>query len=202
MQPQNSNSSFDDLEKQLGRDALETALKELHGEIIIEIAKNKKSFSEEIKKTLDSFRQNLEKAVSEEIDQKLSLLMTENFQGISKDVKGSFEKMFVPMLENTKNDMQRLHIQGESTLNSWSDMMGKYKTIWTRPFFLLFVTSILTGIIISFVSAYYLTRHLRETMKVHESMLISYKNTALYYFEREQAREKGTGKKQQSNKKQ
>ncbi len=202
MQPQNSNSSFDDLEKQLGRDALETALKELHGEIIIEIAKNKKSFSEEIKKTLDSFRQNLEKAVSEEIDQKLSVLMTENFSDISKHVKESFEKMFVPVLENTKNDMQRLHVQGESTLNSWADMMAQYKNIWTRPFFLLFAASILTGVIISFVSAYYLTRHLRETMKIQESMLISYKNTALYYFEREQTREKETGKKQQSNKKQ
>ncbi len=195
MPPQNSNSSFDDLEKQLGRDALETALKELHGEIIIEISKNKNTFSEEIKKTLDSFRQNLEKAVSEEIDQKLSSLMTDNFSDISKHVKESFEKMFVPVLENTKNDMQRLHVQGESTLTSWADMMGKYKNIWTRPFFLLFAASILTGVIISFVSAYYLTRQSRETMKIQESMLISYKNTALYYFEREQAREKGTGKK-------
>ena len=195
MQHQNSNSSFDDLEKQLSKDALETALKELHGEIIIEISKNKNTFSEEIKKTLDSFRQNLEKAVSEEINQKLSVLMTDNFSDISKHVKGSFEKMFVPVLENTKNDMQRLHVQGESTLNSWADMMGRYKTIWTRPFFILFAASILTGIIISFLSSYYLTRNTRETMKIKESMLISYKNTALYYFEREQAREKGTGKK-------
>ncbi len=202
MQPQNSNSSFDDLEKQLSRDALEKALKDLHGEIIREIERNKNAFSEEIKKTLADFRQNLEQAVAEEIDKKLSLLMTDNFSDISKHVKESFEKMFVPVLENTKNDMQRLHIQGESTLNSWADMMAQYKNIWTRPFFLLFAASILTGALISFVSSYYLTRNLRETMKIQENMLISYKNTALYYFEKEQAREKGTGKKQQSNKKQ
>ena len=67
-----SKQSFDDLEKQLARDALEQALKDLHGVINKEIENNKVGFSQEIQKTLASFKQNLEKNVSEEIDKKLS----------------------------------------------------------------------------------------------------------------------------------
>ena len=46
------DDSFEALEKQLAKDALEKALKDLHSEIHKEIERNKKSFSEEIQKTL------------------------------------------------------------------------------------------------------------------------------------------------------
>lgn len=182
--------SFDDLEKQLAKDALGKALKDLHEEINREIAKNKNDFSSTIQKTLTSFRQNLEKNVSEEIDKKLSWLFENTFSTISQDVKKSFENAFDPVLENTKNDMKRLHVQGEETLNSWKTMMSQYKALWTKPFFIMFSASILTGTIISFLSSYYLTRQMRETMQTHENIMISYKNLALDYYEREKAREK------------
>jgi hypothetical protein len=187
--------SFNDLEKQLAKDSLEMALKNLHEEINREIAKNKNDFSSEIQKTLTGFRQNLEKSVSEEIDKKLSSLFENNFYAISEDVKKSFEKAFDPVFENTKNDMKRLHVQGESTLSSWEEMMSRYKSLWTKPFFIMFSASILTGTLVSFLSSYYLTRQMRETMQTHESLLISYKNLALDYFEREKAREKEIEKK-------
>ena len=182
--------SFDDLEKQLAKDALEKVLKDLHEEINREIAKNKNDFSSEIQKTLTGFKQNLEKRVSEEIDKKLVSLFEDNFYAISQEVKKSFESTFSPVLENTKNDMKRLHVQGESTLNSWKEMMSQYKALWTRPFFIMFSASILTGTIVSFLSSYYLTRQIRATMQTHENLLVSYKNMTLDYFEREKAREK------------
>ena len=46
-----SASNFDALEKQLAKDALGKALKELHGEITREIERNKSSFALEIKKS-------------------------------------------------------------------------------------------------------------------------------------------------------
>lgn len=186
--------SFDDLEKQLAKDALEKALKDLHKEINREIESNKHLFSEEIKRTLTGFKENLEQSVAEEIDSKLTSLFSKNFYAISEEVKKSFEKSFDPVLESTKNDMKRLHVQGEETLNSWAKMMSRYQTLWTRPFFIVFSASILTGVIISFLSSYYLTRQMRETMQTHESLLISYKNMALDYFEREKARERKTEK--------
>jgi hypothetical protein len=56
MPPDNSKPtpSFEDLEKQLAKDALEVALKKLHGEIIEDIESNKEAFSQEIQKTLSS----------------------------------------------------------------------------------------------------------------------------------------------------
>ncbi len=50
------NSHFDDLEKQLARDALEKALEKLHGEINREIQKNKNDFLNEINKTMTNFK--------------------------------------------------------------------------------------------------------------------------------------------------
>lgn len=184
--------SFDDLEKQLARDALEQALKDLHGVIHKEIENNKEGFSQEIQKTLSGFRQNLEKNVSEEIDKKLSSLFENNFNATSQAVKTSFEKAFAPVLENTKNDMKRLHVQGEDTLKSWQHMMSQYKSLWTRPFFIMFAASILTGVVVSVLSSYYLTRHMRETMQTHENLLLSYKDLSLWYFEKEKAREEKT----------
>lgn len=189
-----NKQSFDDLEKQLARDALEQALRDLHGIINKEIENNKAGFSQEIQKTLASFKQNLEKNVSEEIDKKLSSLFENNFKATSQDVKTSFEKAFAPVLENTKNDMKRLHVQGEDTLKSWQHMMSQYKSIWTRPFFIMFAASILTGMVVSFVSSFYLTNHIRGTLMINEGLMDSYKNLAHWYFEKEKAREEKVAK--------
>jgi hypothetical protein len=56
----------------------------------------------------------------------------------------------------------------------------------------MFAASILTGLIVSFLSSYYLTKHMRETMQTHEGIMNSYKDLAFWYFEKEQAREKKT----------
>src|SRR3990167_3555508 len=166
-----NKQSFDALEKQLARDALEQALKDLHGVINKEIENNKQGFSQEIQKTLASFKQTLEKNVSETIDEKLSSLFENNFKATSQDVKTSFEKAFAPVLENTKNDIKRLHGQGENTLKSWQHMMSQYKSLWTRPFFIVFAASILTGVVVSFVSSFYLTSHIRETLGSNEVLM-------------------------------
>ena len=183
-----NKQSFDDLEKQLAKDALEKALKDLHSVINKEIENNKEGFSKEIQKTLASFKQNIEKNVSEEIDKKLSSLFENNFHEVSQNVKTSFEKAFESTLENTKNDMKRLHIQGEDTIKSWQHMMSQYKSLWTRPVFIMFAASLLTGVVVSFISSYYLTRHMRETMQTHEGIMNSYKDLAYWYFEKEKAR--------------
>jgi len=188
-----SKQSFDDLEKQLAKDALEQALKDLHGVIHKEIENNKEGFSQEIQKTLAGFKENLEKNVSEAIDKKLSSLFENNFNATSQGVKTSFEKAFNPVLENTKNDMKRLHVQGEDTLKSWQHMMSQYKSLWTKPFFIMFAASILTGVIVAFLSSTYLTRHMRETMQTHENIMVSYKDLAFWYFEKEKAREEKAG---------
>ena len=72
--------SFEDLEKQLAKDTLEKALKDLHGEINKDIEKNKKTFSEEIQRTLEDFKEELEESVSEEMDKKLSSLFEKHFK--------------------------------------------------------------------------------------------------------------------------
>jgi F0F1-type ATP synthase membrane subunit b/b' len=77
------NSHFEDLEKQLAKDALEEALKELHGEITKDIEKNKATFSKEIQKTLNAFKGDLEDAISKELDQKISAHLKNNFLDIS-----------------------------------------------------------------------------------------------------------------------
>lgn len=64
-------SSFRDLEKQLAKDALEKALKDLHGEIAKDIEKNKATFSQEIQKTLNAFKGDLEKTISKELDKRI-----------------------------------------------------------------------------------------------------------------------------------
>lgn len=187
-------SHFDDLEKQLAKDALEKALEKLHGEINREIQKNKNDFLNEINKTMTSFKGNLEQHISEEIDKTLSLHLQTNFKEVSTEMKSSFHEMFTPVLEDTKNDMQRLHVQGESTLNSWKDMMLLYKDLWNRPFFLLFLTAIFTGMIISFSSSYFLMRKQRETLQVHEKTLLSYQDLLAWYQSKEKEREKTESK--------
>lgn len=74
-----NHSNFQDLEKQLAKDTLEKALKDLHGEIIKDIDKNKAAFSQEIKKTLTDFKADLEKSISEELDKRISAIWKKNF---------------------------------------------------------------------------------------------------------------------------
>ena len=145
--PQNE-SNFEALEKQLAKDALEKALKDLHGEITREIERNKRNFSDEIKKSLTSFTGNLEQHISQEIDQKLPLFLEKNFSDISTQVKASFEQMFVPVLDKTEEDMKRLSIQGDKTLYSWQSMMKQYSGLWNMPFFIVLAAAVLTGMAI------------------------------------------------------
>ncbi len=141
----NPPSKFDELEKQLAKDALEKALKDLHDEIPREIERNKRSFSEDIKKSLSQFTENLEKHISNEIDQRLPLFLEKNFSDISTQVKASFEQMFVPLLDKTEENMKRLSTQGENTLRSWEKMMKQYSGLWNMPFFIVLGASVLTG---------------------------------------------------------
>lgn len=125
--------SFVDLEKQMARDTLEIALKDLHGEIVREIEKNKNDFSENINKTLDSFKDNIEQHISETLDQKIESRVEKNFQDINSQITSSFNQKFTPILRQTEPDMQSLREQGEVT--SWKAMMLTYKALWTRLFF-------------------------------------------------------------------
>lgn len=101
-------SNFDALEKQLAKDALEKALKELHGEITREIKRNKTSFSEEIKKSLANLNETIEKHISDEIDRKLPVLLAQNFSNINEQVKSSFHEMFLPVVSKAEKNMERL----------------------------------------------------------------------------------------------
>lgn len=94
------HSSFEDLEKQLAKDALEKALKDVHGEIIKDIDKNKATFSKEIQKTLNAFKADLEDIISKELDQRISAHLKNNFLDISTKVTSSFLKP--PLLSYNK----------------------------------------------------------------------------------------------------
>ncbi|MBP7729967.1 MAG: hypothetical protein KA112_05110 [Alphaproteobacteria bacterium] len=176
--------SFEDLEKQLAKDTLEKALKDLHGEINKDIEKNKKTFSEEIQRTLEDFKEELEESVSEEMDKKLSSLFEKHFKETSLQVKGSFEEIFDPVLKTTQDDMNRLQSQGESTLRSWKGMMAEYESLWTRPFILVFFASAFTGMLIFLISIYFLWSTYSETIKGYETRLTSNENLLLWYFEK------------------
>ncbi|OJW55184.1 MAG: hypothetical protein BGO67_05275 [Alphaproteobacteria bacterium 41-28] len=166
-----STDNFEVLEKQLAADALEKALKELHQEINGEIENNKKAFATEISKTLTSFKQNLEQKVAEEIDQKIASLFTKHFSDTSLEVKSSFEQMFDPVLKQTENDMKQLKTQGDNTLRAWESMMNQYTGFWTKPFFLMLLVSILTGMFISLTFSYYLSRESMRSKQLCESNL-------------------------------
>ncbi|MBY0293133.1 MAG: hypothetical protein K2W92_07600 [Alphaproteobacteria bacterium] len=168
------DDSFEALEKQLAKDALEKALKDLHSEIHKEIERNKKSFSDEIQKTLIGFKENLEKNVSKEIDSKLSVLFTKHFQNTSSEVKSSFDQMFTPVLKEAKKDMQQLQTQGEKTLQSWGKMMSQYASLWNKPFILMFFSCVFTGVIASFFLSYFLGKADRSARQYCESTLQLY----------------------------
>ncbi len=187
--------SFADLENQMAKDTLEKALKALHAEVIKDIQKNKNDFSAEIKKTMEDFKGTLEQHIADEIDKTLSRQMTTQFQDISLQVKTNFYEMFSPVLETTKREMYRLKEQGDSTLMSWKDMMLNYKDLWTKPFFIVFFTAILTGVVVSLVSSFMLMRKQQERLNSYEFTLSSYKEMVLWYGEREKEREKIENKK-------
>ncbi|HUX79593.1 MAG TPA: hypothetical protein VMW10_07635 [Alphaproteobacteria bacterium] len=179
-------SNFETLEKQLAKDSLEKALKDLHGEITCEISKNKKDFSEEISKTLANFRKNLEQKVTETIDQKIAALFTKHFSDTSSQVKSSFDQMFSPVLKQTEDDMKRLQTQGENTLHSWARMMSQYSGFWTKPFFIMLFVSVLTGTAISLFSSYYMVREAEAGRQLCESTL---QWSVEDYFKRKKAEE-------------
>lgn len=156
-----TTSNFDTLEKQLAKDALEKALKDLHGEITREIERNKMSFSDEIKKSLTTLNETIEKHISDEIDCKLPILLATNFSNISEQVKSSFNEMISPVVSKAEQNMKNLESQGEKTLQSWGNMIKKYEGLWTRPFIIMFGSSVLTGtltcLILFFLKTSYIT---------------------------------------------
>ncbi len=168
------DDSFEALEKQLAKDALEKALKDLHGEIHKEIERNRKDFSAEIQKTLNNFKETLEQNVAKEIDSKLSFLFTKHFQDTSSEVKSSFDQMFSPVLKETKKDMQQLHAQGENTLQSWGKMMGQYASLWNKPFIIMFISCVFTGVISSFFLSYFMGKADRSARQYCERTLQLY----------------------------
>ena len=102
-----NDSSFQDLEKQLAKDALEKALKDLHGEITKDIDKNKAVFSNEIKQTLNNFKTDLEKTVSKELDQRISANLQKHFVDISSKIISSFDESSSPFLKSGPDNVTK-----------------------------------------------------------------------------------------------
>lgn len=192
--------SFEDLEKQLAKDSLERALKDLHGEITQEIEKNKKTFSDKIQKTLEAFKEEIKESISEEIDTKLSSLFAKHFKNTSLQVKESFEEMFSPVLETTQDDMEDLKSQGELTLKSWKEMMLQYTSLWTKPFVLVFLASAFTGILVFLISSGFLWFKYNQEIQSYERRLVSNENLLLWYFEKyKESPEYGEAEKRKQN---
>ncbi|MBX9696522.1 MAG: hypothetical protein K2X53_00380 [Alphaproteobacteria bacterium] len=185
------DSSFEALEKQLARDALEKALKDLHGEINKEIDKNKRNFSDEIKRSLAGLTKTLETHISKEIDRKLPFYLKQNFSGVNEQIKDSFNSMFSPLMEQTQEDMGRLRDQGKDTLLSWKDMMEGYSGFWKKPFFLMMFISVMTGGFSSLVLTYLMTKEARMSQQFCES-------TVSWYLEHEKAKAARTAEEKES----
>ena len=186
-----NHSNFQDLEKQLAKDALEKALMDLHGEITKDIDKNKAVFSNEIKQTLNNFKTDLEKTVSKELDQRISANLQKHFVDISSKIISSFDESSSPFLKRAEEDLKRLHMQGEKTLHSWEAMMMKFRSLWNRPFILVALTCILTGAVTSIFSSYLLVRDDRRARQYCESDLSW---VAKEYFQMKEALEAKTSK--------
>ena len=163
--------SFADLEKQLAKDTLTTALKALHGEITSEIDKNKTAFSSEIKLTLNQFKSDLEKTVSAEIDKKLEALMKKHFSDIGTNLASLASTSLSPVVQKTEEEMQRLEMQGNRTVQSWKAMMEEFSSIWNTPFFIVFMASVLLGLLTSLGFSYYLIRNDRRELLQAEKTL-------------------------------
>ena len=197
--------NFENLEQQVATDILNKALKDLHGEITKEIDRNKSSFSDEIKKTLNSFKKELEQNVSEEIEKKMSKLLEEHFIDISSKVTSNFYESFSPVLKRAEEDMQRLHVQGENTLHAWKEMMKPYANLWNKPFFIMLLVTVLVGSITSVFSSYLLIRGDRNARQGCESDLRRCESDLRYcaknYFEIKDAMKGKTSKSDLNNKK-
>ena len=192
-----NDSSFQDLEKQLAKDALEKALKDLHGEITKDIDKNKAAFSQEIQKTLNNFKTDLEKTISKELDQRISAHWKKHFLDISSKVISSFDESSSPFLKRAEEDLQRLHMQGEKTLHSWEAMMKQFRSLWNKPFIVALLACILTGAVTSVFSSYLLVRDDRRARQYCESDLSW---VAKEYFAMKEALEAKTSKEKDINK--
>ena len=186
-----NHSNFQDLEKQLAKDALEKALMDLHGEITKDIDKNKAVFSNEIKQTLNNFKTDLEKTVSKELDQRISANLQKHFVDISSKIISSFDESSSPFLKRAEEDLQRLHMQGEETLDSWKTMMMKFSHLWNKPFIVVALACILTGAVTSIFSSYLLVRDDRRARQYCESDLSW---VAKEYFQMKEALEAKTSK--------
>jgi uncharacterized membrane protein YheB (UPF0754 family) len=193
------NSNFQDLEKQLAKDALEKALKDLHGEITKDIDKNKDSFSKEIQKTLTEFKANLEKTISKELDQKISAHLKNNFLDISSKVTSSFYESSSPFLKRAEEDLTRLHLQGENTLTSWKAMMKQYTHLWNKPFMISFFAAAFAGTVIFFVCAYFLLVKYNQEIQNYERRLTSNEDMLLWYFEKYKERPEAIKKRTQGS---
>jgi len=175
----------------LAKDALEKALKDLHGEITKDIDKNKATFSKEIKQTLNDFKVDLEKTISKEIDKKISAHLQKHFVDISSKIISSFDESSSPFLKRAEEDLQRLHMQGEKTLHSWEAMMKPFSHLWNKPFIVVALACILTGAVTSIFSSYLLVRDDRRARQYCESDLSW---VAKEYFQMKEALEAKTSK--------
>jgi hypothetical protein len=192
-----NDSNFQDLEKQLAKDALEEALTDLHGEIIKEIDKNKAAFSQEIQKTLTDFKVDLQDTISKELDQRISAHLQKNFLDISTKVTSSFYESSSPLLKRAEEDLQRLHMQGEKTLHSWATMMKQFSHLWNKPFIVVLLTCILTGAVTSIFSSYLLVR---DDRRARESCEFNLSWVAKEYFQMKEGLAAKTSKPSVGNK--
>ena len=162
-----------------------------HGEITKDIDKNKAAFSQEIQKTLNNFKTDLEKTISKELDQKISAHWQKHFLDISTKVTSSFHESSSPFLKRAEEDLQRLHMQGEKTLHSWEAMMKPFSHLWNKPFIVALLACILTGALTSVFSSYLLVRDDRRARGSCESDLSW---VAKEYFQMKEALEAKTSK--------
>lgn len=147
----NVDTNFAELEKKLASEAntndynLKKYIKDFHDSLSNEIERNRKNLFFEVKNTLTNFSEKLEKSVSQETETKVSNLFETHLQKTREEFKSKFEELSEPMLKKTEEDMQRLRIQGNNTLRSWEQMMNQYNGLWTKPFFVMFMSSAFTG---------------------------------------------------------
>ena len=162
-----------------------------HGEITKDIDKNKAAFSQEIQKTLNNFKTDLEKTISKELDQRISANLQKHFVDISSKIISSFDESSSPFLKRAEEDLQRLHMQGEKTLHSWEAMMKPFSHLWNKPFIVALLACILTGALTSVFSSYLLVRDDRRARGSCESDLSW---VAKEYFQMKEALEAKTSK--------
>lgn len=146
---------FQDLEQKVISEAndnnLKQTLKDLSDLLNNEIERNRKNLFFDVKNTLSDFTEKLEKGVSQETEKKISELFEKYAEEVKEEIQTRFEDLLEPIFKKTEENMNRLQIQGNNTLRSWEHMMNQYDYFWTKPFFIMFASSILTGCIIFLV---------------------------------------------------